>query len=100
MRHLSENEFKEWLEHPVTVAVKALFRAKRAELLNDWAEGKFTYPLAESTVMKNAEKIGVCGAYAEFAELSYEDYETENQDAERVGATPSGEGSVDTKLGT
>ena len=95
MRHIEQKEFDEWLTHPVTVAVKALYGERREILKECWANGEFSYATNEATALRNAEKIGEVTAYRHISELSYEDYQTEKDNDERVGAEPEGESRVD-----
>ena len=61
---LTEEEFKDWLQHSVTVAVKkALFR-NREEIKEGLVQGAFVSP---------GEAKGMAKAIQKFLEMDYED---------------------------
>lgn len=88
---ITENEFKEWLQHPVTQEMKKALRAKCDGIMQEWAQGGFTRETCEATALKNAEMVGVVGAYEAVFDFTFLDIETElaNGD-EPIGATPPG----------
>lgn len=79
---ISENEFKEWLQHPVTQAVKELLEAKRETLRQQWEGGSFTDYSIEATVLTNVGNMGTCRGYAFLAGLEFEDFLTEVETAD------------------
>ncbi len=78
MRSVTEEEFKEWLTHPVTKEVMALLEARREELRRQWEGGSFTDYSQDTTVLVNVGNLGTCKGYAFVMELTYEDLETDN----------------------
>lgn len=80
MRLPEENEFNEWLQHPVTQYVRALLDQKRDTLRKQWEGGSFTDYTKEATVLVNVANMGTCRGYAYVAELDYTDLMTEVKD--------------------
>lgn len=78
MRSATEEEFKEWLLHPVTQEVMKVLAAKREDLRQLWEGGSFTDYSAETTVLVNVGNLGTCKGYAFVMDLTYEDLETED----------------------
>lgn len=74
---ITEIEFKEWLEHPVTKAHKALLGAKRQALKDSWEAGVFTGETAEETGAKSLAAMSESKAYALVNEINFEDFLTE-----------------------
>ena len=77
---ISETEFKEWLEHPVTLAVKQALEGKREALRQAWEGGSFTDYTEEGIVLVNVGNIGTCKGYAWVQDLTWEELETELKD--------------------
>ena len=93
-RAVTEKEFKEWLEHPVTIAIKKVLEAKRDLLRRQWESGHFTDYDMSSMALVNVGNIGTCRGYAFVQELDYEGYTTEIDDEERKRArTPGSSGT-------
>ena len=91
---ISEIEFKEWLEHPVTHAVMELLQKKREDLRQQWEGGSFTDYEKDTTVLVNVGNLGTCKGYAFVMELAYEDFLTEVESEKQLGVGPSrGSGS-------
>ena len=74
---ISETEFNEWLQHPVTLAVKAVLEEKRDVLRRQWEAGSFTDYEKDGTVITNVANMGTCKGYAYVQELDWEELETE-----------------------
>ena len=89
-RAVTESEFKEWLTHPVTVAVKEILEKKREDLRQAWEGGSFSDYTIEGNVLTNVGNLGTCKGYAFVSELDFEGYTTEIEDEERVGAGTAG----------
>jgi hypothetical protein len=70
---LSEEEFKEWWGHPVTVRLRMMLRVQRESLMMDWAKGRFTAQDQFGTAIANAEAIGKCQIYGELETLEMAD---------------------------
>jgi len=77
---VTEQEFNEWLGHPVTKELKRVLEAKREELRQNWEGGSFTDWDSEAMALVNVGNIGVCKGYAYVQELDYEQYITELED--------------------
>lgn len=77
---LSEEEFNDWLTHPVTKEVKRILAAKREQLRRQWEGGSFTDYTKEGTVLVNVANLGTCRGLAFVEELDYELFETELDD--------------------
>lgn len=92
---INEKEFNEWLDHPVTRAVKEMYADKANELKDAWAAWNFVNSSAEAYAIQNAGEVGRCNTYLKFSTLSYEDYQTEKHDGESIGAVPAGESGAD-----
>lgn len=69
---IEEEDFKGWLMHPVTQAVRVHLARKRAALRDQWEGGSFTHQDYIAAAMQNANAIGKCEAYAEIQELDYD----------------------------
>lgn len=92
---IDEKEFLEWLQHPVTQAVRGLCEKKREELRQQWEGGSFTDYSAETTVLVNVGNLGTCKGLAFVSELDYEQFLSEVDDEpKQVGPAPAGSGSV------
>lgn len=77
---ISETEFKEWLEHPVTLAVKEVLEKKREYLRLSWESGAFTDYSDIAMSLVNVGNIGTCRGYAYVQDLEWEELETELKD--------------------
>ena len=96
MRMPTEQEFFEWLVHPVTIAVKEAFRAKREALRQAWEGGSFTDYTKEGTLLVNVGNMGTCKGLATFTDLDYEQLLTElEDDGQPKRPTAPGSGSAD-----
>ena len=72
----TEQEFKEWMEHPVSVAVRRMLRLWRQDLLEQWAAGQFQAPSPQETAVANAQAIGIVRTYEQIEELDYATFES------------------------
>jgi hypothetical protein len=70
----TEEEFKSWLLHPVTQALKVALEAEVAGIQLDWVNGTFTGATADETLQLNANAIGRSQALARVAEMEYSDF--------------------------
>jgi len=93
-RAITEQEFKDWLTLPVTLAVKEILEAKRETLRQQWESGAFTDYDNVAMGLVNVGNIGTCRGYAFVQELDYEGYLTEIEDDKPIGAGPSGSGGT------
>ena len=78
MRSVTEEEFKEWLLHPVTQEVMRVLEARREELRRQWEGGSFADYSIETTSLVNVGNLGTCKGYAFVMDLTYEDLETDD----------------------
>lgn len=74
---ISENEFKEWLEHPVTIEVRKVLASKRADLRNQWEMCDPTEFADTQFSLGNAANIGWCRGLAFAETITHEVYVTE-----------------------
>lgn len=92
----TEEEFNEWLLHPVTVAVRRVLDGKREESRRAWEGGSYSDWNDHAHAVINAGAIGECRGYAFTAEMTYEtflgeiDDEHERAKAPRQGGTGTG----------
>lgn len=69
----SEEDWNEWMQHPVTKLLRA-WAAERQQALKDlWATGGFSASFEMEMLVKNAAATGACSAYAEVQELDFTD---------------------------
>lgn len=65
--------FADWLEHPVTKALREqVIPAKRTELFNQWEGGAFTSESKDGTLQQNAKAVGEAGVLRWFQQLDFE----------------------------
>jgi len=97
---LTEPEFLDWMQHPVTRALMQILYAKRAEMKERWESGAFTDYEKEATVLVNVGNLGTCKGYAFVTDFTYEQYLTEIDDGESQRIGPSGGSSADQSVRT
>jgi hypothetical protein len=95
MRAVTEAEFNEWVQHPMTLALRETLRKKRETLKDLWEGGSFTDYTKDSTVLVNVGNLGTCKGYAFAMNFTYEDYVTELDDGESKRVGTEGSGSAD-----
>ena len=88
MRTITEGEFNEWLQHPVTREFRRVLGLKRADLRNEWEMSDPSSFQKDEFILANVANIGWCRglAYAEI--FDYENYLTEivePEDEEPIG---------------
>lgn len=93
-RVATEQEFKDWLTHPVTIEFRRVLALKRADLRNEWEMSSPTDYAKETFVLANVANVGWCRGLAYAEALDYETYLTEISDGEQVGLKTPGSGSV------
>jgi len=59
-RATTDQEFSEWLDHPVTKAYRSMLKKWKEELKEEWASGSFTDMSQFGTAILNAKAIGQC----------------------------------------
>ena len=82
---VTEQEFNDWKQHPMTRELMRVLAAKREELRQAWEGGSFTDWQSESMALVNVGNIGTCRGYAYVQGLDYEQYLTEITDREKSG---------------
>ena len=95
---ISESEFKEWLEHPVTIEVRKVLAAKRADLRNQWELSDPTAFEDAQFALGNAANIGWCRGLAFAETIDHEVYVTEMElgnDGKQQRTGASGRSSPD-----
>jgi len=68
---VTEQEFNDWLQHPVTLAIKEYLKREIEAKKEEWASGVFTDQSQYSTAILNAKAIGVCEALTRVGELEF-----------------------------
>jgi hypothetical protein len=56
--NIPEEEWKDWLQHPVTRAFRHFLRTEQEDIKGDWASGLFTGETLEQLAQLNSEAIG------------------------------------------
>lgn len=69
---ISEAEFKEWLESPVTKALREFCDRRREELRRDWERTLPSDYLKETYVMDSVRHLGSCEAFKMIQGLEFE----------------------------
>jgi len=98
MTAIPEEEFKAWLDHPVTKAVRQVLANKRADLRNEWEMSEPSAFAREELILANVANIGWCRGLAFAETIDYETYEMEIDDGEPVGIKPPRSSSADQDL--
>ena len=94
-RAVTEEEFKGWLDHPVTKAVRELLAAKRADLRNEWEMSDPTAYTEQTFVLANVANLGWCRGLAFAETVDYEVYLMETDSGESKRAEAPGSSSAD-----
>lgn len=84
---ISQEEFNEWLQHPVTKAVRAVLAAKRADLRNEWEMSNPTAFTKDELILANVGNIGWCRGLAFAETLDFETYAMEIEDDQQPKRT-------------
>ena len=91
---ISEEEFKGWLDHPVTRAVRQLLADKRADLRNEWEMSDPTAYATDTFVLANVANLGWCRGLAYAETIDYEVFSMETEDGEpKRTEAPGGSGA-------
>jgi len=97
---ITEPEFKDWLDHPVTRRVKSMLEKKQIGIMKAWAAGNLTAAEGDATLQMNAKAIGQCDSIDFVLNLDFETYEAEIDDGERKQVTPAGARDFDQGSGS
>ena len=96
---LRSEAFDEWVQHPVTRALREKWATRRREALKErWASGEFTGSFSTEMAVKNAGATGAASAYLELIELDFESLITELEDGEYVRIEAAGASGADSPL--
>jgi hypothetical protein len=80
---LTPEMFADWLEHPVTQALRGqVLPAKRTELHIRWENGDYTAESNEGTMQLNAKAVAEAGVLRWFQELNFEQFIGELKDVD------------------
>lgn len=69
---ISDKEFLEWLEHPVTQAVREYCKLRRTAIKNEWENASPTEYLQETYVAGHIADVGSLKAFREIQELEFD----------------------------
>ena len=99
---ITEQEFLDWIQHPVTKTLLTILEAKREDLRQRWESGAFTDYEKEATVLVNVGNLGTCKGYAFVTDFTYEQYLMEIDDGEskRIGPSRGSSTSQGLRAGT
>lgn len=88
---LSDETFRDWLDHPATKALKVWLAKRREDEKERWADGDYVTPDPVATAIRQAAAIGQCKLCAELLALEYEqivDIEGEIREEHKRAETP------------
>ena len=92
---VTEEMLADFLQHPVTEAIRAALNQRRRALHQRWEQGEFTYPTGEATSLANARAIGQLEEICWFLELDVDILKGELDGTdEPEWLDPPGKGSV------
>ena len=82
--------WQEWLESPVTRALREWAQREQDDLKGQWASGAFTDVFQGAMAVRNAAATGACSVYGQIEELDYSlMIEGEADGSDNVGPQPS-----------
>lgn len=70
---LEEQDFIDWLDHPVTQKFMTFLAQRKEDLKEQWASGAFTHVERYATAIANAKAIGRCEELSRILELEHTD---------------------------
>lgn len=70
---LTELEFKEWQQHPVTVQFRRALQMKADDYVTGWETGAYTGSTADETVQLNSLHLGHVKALRAILTMEYDD---------------------------
>lgn len=69
---LKEEDFLNWLQDPVTVALRETLLPRWVqEQVDLWKAGSFTHPTEAGTLQQNARAVGICEICEKLIELDF-----------------------------
>jgi hypothetical protein len=77
---LTSEAFADWLQHPVTEAVKKVLERKRRELKDAWESDEIQALTSQDWLLRNAANIGESRAYKRLGEMDFEALKGELED--------------------
>lgn len=92
---ITDREFLEWADHPVTRALRKALEKKRDTIRRQWEGGSFTDYEREGTVITNVANMGTCRGYEWVQELDFETLIGELDDGEYKRPEAVGESGAD-----
>jgi hypothetical protein len=75
-----DQQFKEWIQHPMTQHLRAWLRQGLEDEKDSWAAGAYTDQSQWATAIKNAEAIGRCGLAKTILELEPSQLEVNDEE--------------------
>lgn len=80
----------QWLNDPVTLALRQWAESKREKLKEQWAHGEFSDVFEHATALKMACAQGAASIYKELMELDFDQLmgEIADETESRAGAAP------------
>lgn len=90
----TEQEFQEWLLHPVSKVVRAAAAQRYEAEKERWALGALQEDTPEKVAMANARALGNVQVLAWFKDMDYDDLTQELADEQPVRTIPGGESGV------
>lgn len=74
-----EQDFLDWLDHPVTLRFMAFLAQRKEDLKEQWASGAFTHVERYAAAISNAKAIGQCEELSRILELEHGDLKPEEK---------------------
>ena len=68
----TEQEWKDWMEHPATLAQRKWLSQYREVLKETWASGAYSDQAQFGTAIANAKAIGMCQILEDLQNLQYD----------------------------
>lgn len=72
-KQVSEREFQEWVDNPVTLAFFSTLLNWKEELKNHWVSGSFTDQSEFGMALLNAKAIGTCQLIDHIVNFEYDE---------------------------
>jgi len=70
---MDKEQYQDWKNHPLTKKYLQFLQDKRQELMEDWAEGKYSLQTTEQSALKTSEAMGRAQCLQDLVELE-DDY--------------------------
>lgn len=95
---ITDRDFADWLEHPVTGEFRKALAAKRAALKNEWEQSDPAAYTKDAFILASVGNIGWCRGLAFAETMDYEQLIGELDDGEYKRVVPQGQGSTDSNV--